>query len=116
MFQDVAVVHVWNLRVSISLEGHDDPNEITGRHQDCVFPAEVGTSGWLAVAIENLKLHQMDVERMRLTAAIVYFPNLNVTQSHDLINSRHIHSLAVDRWSPSTTSSPSSSPSTSSAL
>ena len=109
VFQDVAVVHVWYLRISISIEGHDDPNEITWRHQDCVFPAEVGTGGWLAVAVENLKLDRMEVERVRLTAAIMHFPNLNVSQSHDLINSRHIHCLAVDRWSSSTSSTSSTS-------
>ena len=68
-----------------------------GRHQDRVFPAELGVGGRLAVAIENLKLDQVDVERVSLTAAIIHFPDLNVSQSHDLINSAHIHCLAVDR-------------------
>ena len=97
MFHDVAVVHVWDLGIGISIEAHDDADGITGRHQDRVFPAELGASGWLAVTIENLELDQVDVERVSLTAGIAHFPDLGVPQSHDLVHSLHIHDLAVDR-------------------
>ncbi len=91
VFHDVAVIHIRSLRIRIPFESHDDSNKISGRNENCILPSELCSSSSLTVAIQNLKLNQVDVEWMRLTATIGHFPDLNIPQLHYFINPIHIH-------------------------
>src|SRR6266540_6693901 len=96
MEEQVAVVHVGVVGVGVVGEPHDDPDGDVRRQVHGVLPAGQWRWWGRAADAENLELHVVDVEAVRLRVVVGHLPDLAGVLGDHLVDAVHVHLLAVD--------------------
>src|SRR3546814_1136675 len=63
MLQNMAMIHVWEIRIGIIVETHQNTHAFSRRHEDDVLETLLSDARWKAVPVENTELPVMYVKR-----------------------------------------------------
>src|SRR3546814_4541935 len=78
MLQNMAMIHVWEIRIGIIVETHQNTHAFSRRHDDDVLETLLSDARWKAVPVENTELPVMYVKRVRHHRDVGYRPNLRL--------------------------------------
>src|SRR3546814_7152195 len=91
MLQNMAMIHVWEIRIGIIVETHQNTHAFSRRHDDDVLETLLSDARWKAVPVENTELPVMYVKRVRHHRDVGYLPNLAGPDPHHLIDRSEEH-------------------------
>ncbi|MBB3085410.1 hypothetical protein FHR93_003637 [Geodermatophilus sabuli] len=96
MLQEVAVEHVWRVRVGVAGEGQEEPDRRPRRDVDRVLPASQRGRRATTVDVDDMELHAVDVEVVRGVAGVGDLPHLGLPGRDDVVDAVHVHVQTVD--------------------
>src|SRR6266498_1028504 len=94
--QQVAVEHVGDGRVGVVAEADQEPRVPARRDEHGVLPAVQGRRPRAAGVVDDLELHVVDVEAVRVPRLVADLPDLGAAGGHGLVDAAHVHLPAVD--------------------